>query len=80
VAARTGLETLVVIQFLVPEYLDAARVDQVQVADLVGGRDGVARDQALAAGEAANQPSCRLSRLSSYSLWMVSGVWSMALF
>src|SRR3954467_8877671 len=28
-------------------------------------------------GKPANQPSCRLSRLSSYSLWMVSGVCSM---
>ena len=27
-------------------------------------------------GKPANQPSCRLSRLSSYSLWMVSGVCS----
>jgi hypothetical protein len=35
----------------VPEHLDTARVDQVQAADLVGGRDGVARDQALTAGK-----------------------------
>src|SRR6476620_2633943 len=30
-------------------------------------------------GKPANQPSCRLSRLSSYSLWMVSGVCSIVL-
>ncbi len=52
VAARTGLEALVIIEFLVAEYLDAAGMDQVQVADLVGGRGDIARDQALAAGEA----------------------------
>ena len=51
VGARARLEAGVIIQFLVPEDLDAARVDQVQVADLVGGRSGVARDLALAAGE-----------------------------
>src|ERR1051325_7735927 len=31
-------------------------------------------------GKPANQPSCRMSRLSSYSLWMVSGVCSMDVF
>jgi hypothetical protein len=49
------------------EDLQAARVDQVQVADLVGGRDGVAGNQAFATGKPANQPSCRDSRFSSYS-------------
>lgn len=52
VGARVDLQALVVIDFLVAEDLDAARMDQVQVAHLVGGRRDIARDQALAAGEA----------------------------
>ena len=60
------------------EHLDAARVDQVQVADLVGGRGRVARDQALAARKAGEPAELQASRLSSYSCWMVSGVCSMA--
>ena len=34
-----------------PEYLDAARMDQVQVTNLVGSRCGIAGDQPFAAGE-----------------------------
>jgi hypothetical protein len=49
VAARAGFQALVVIQFLVPEHLHAARVDQVQVADLVRGGDGVAGNLAFSA-------------------------------
>jgi hypothetical protein len=52
VAARTRFEAVIVIQFLVSEDLDTARVDQVQVADLVGGRGDVAGDEPLAAGKA----------------------------
>jgi hypothetical protein len=52
VGARIGFQAVVIIEFLVPEDLDAARVDQVQVADLVGGRGGVAGDLAFAAGKA----------------------------
>ena len=56
------------------EHLDAARVDQVQVADLVRGRGGVAGNQALAAGKTGEPAQLQASRLSSYSCWMVSGV------
>ena len=49
--ARVDLQALIIIDFLVAEDLDAARMDQVQVAHLVGGRRDVAGDQALAAGE-----------------------------
>ena len=49
--ARVDLQALIIIDFLVTEDLDTARMDQVQVAHLVGGRRDIARDQALAAGE-----------------------------
>jgi hypothetical protein len=62
---RERFEALVVIDFLVPEDLDAARVDQVQVADLVGGRGDVAGDQAFAAGKAGEPAQLQASRLSS---------------
>jgi hypothetical protein len=75
--ARERFEALVVIDFLVPEDLDAARVDQVQVADLVGGRATSPEIRRSPPGKPANQPSCKLSRLSSYSLCIVSGVCSM---
>ena len=52
VAARTRFQAVIVIQFLVAEDLDAAGVDQVQVADLVGGGSDIARNEPIAAGEA----------------------------
>ena len=52
VGARIDLQALVVIDFLVAKDLDAARVDQVQVTHLVGGRRDIAGDQAFAAREA----------------------------
>ena len=51
-AARAAFETVVIRQFLMPENLDPSRVNEIQVADLVGGGGDIARDQAFAAGKA----------------------------
>lgn len=52
VGARGVRQALIVLGFLMAEDLDTAGMDQVKVTDLVGGRCGVAGDQAFAAGEA----------------------------
>jgi hypothetical protein len=56
IRTRTGRQTFVVFGFLMAEYLDAAGVDQVQVADLVSRRGGIAGDQPFAAGK-SRKPS-----------------------
>lgn len=56
VGARQRLQPVVVIDFLVAEHLDAAGVDRVQVADLVGRRGRIARDRPFAARKTGEPP------------------------
>ena len=56
ISTRPGGKTFVIFDFLVSENLDAARVDQIQMPDLISCRSGVARNQSF-----ATRKSCKPS-------------------